>query len=74
MPTELYASMRVELLPDPRQASMMVAEISAAWAAMLEKIGLEMEATPTISETRTKAERKPRKPRLITTVPPPEAA
>jgi len=72
MASELYASLRVELLPDPLQASGMIADISKAWAAMLEAIGLEVEASFTINETRTKAVRKPRKPRLVT--PPQDAA
>lgn len=65
---ELYASMRVELPEDPRQFAKMVAEVTTAWASMLEAIGLEVEAPISINEVRAKVTRKPRRPRLV---PPP---
>jgi hypothetical protein len=63
---ELFASVRIELMEDPRQNAAILAEFAGAWQTMLEKVGLEVEASLTISEGRTKAVRKPRKPRLVT--------
>jgi hypothetical protein len=61
---ELFGSIRVELPEDPRQSARVVADVATAWVAMLETIGLEVEAPLSMSETRTK--RAPRKPRLVT--------
>lgn len=68
---ELFASIRIEMTDDPRQVAGVLADFGTAWAAMLEKLGLEVEASITISEGRAKTPRKPRRPRLVT---PPEAA
>lgn len=61
MAQELYGSLRVELPDDPRQAAGIMADVTKAWATMLETIGLEVEAPITINETRA---RRPRKLRL----------
>ena len=61
---ELFASVRVELEEDPRDAAKVLAAFASAWAEMLEKVGLEVEASLTINEARAK--RAPRKPRLVT--------
>jgi hypothetical protein len=62
MQQELFGSIRVELPEDPRQSARVVADVATAWVAMLETIGLEVEAPLSMSETRTK--RAPRKPKL----------
>ena len=69
MMQELFASVRIEMTDDPRQVAGTLADFGKAWATMLETIGLEVEASVTISEGRAK--RAPRKPRLV---PPQEAA
>jgi hypothetical protein len=61
---ELFGSIRVELPEDPRQSAKVISDVATAWAAMLETIGLEVEAPLSMSETRAK--RAPRKPRLVT--------
>jgi hypothetical protein len=61
---EMFGSLRVELPDDPRQSAKVMADVATAWAAMLETIGLEVEASLTTNEGRTK--RAPRKPRLVT--------
>ena len=61
---ELYASIRVELPEMPQQRSGVVADVSTAWAKMLEAIGIEVEETFVINEVRTKA-KTARKPRLV---------
>jgi hypothetical protein len=66
---EIFGSLRVELPEDPRQSAKILADVATAWAAMLETIDLEAEASLTTNEGRTK--RAPRKPRLVT---PTEAA
>ena len=71
MMQELFASVRIEMTDDPRQVAGTLADFGKAWATMLETIGLEVEASVTISEGRTKVTRRPRKPRLVS---PPEAA
>lgn len=60
---ELYASIRAELPEMPQQRSGVVADVSTAWAKMLEAIGIEVEETFVINEVRPKA--KARKPRLV---------
>jgi hypothetical protein len=63
---ELFGSIRVELPEDPRQTAKILADVATAWAAMLETIGLEIDASLTLNEVRTK---RPRKPRLVTPTP-----
>jgi hypothetical protein len=60
---EITATIRLELDPDPRQASGMVAAVAAAWAEMLNKIDLEsVEQSFSINEVFEKpAKRAPRK-------------
>jgi hypothetical protein len=75
MAQEIQATIRLELDPDPRQASGMVAVVAAAWAEMLHKIDLEsVEQSFSINEVFEKRVRAPRvrKPQLVAT--PPEAA
>ena len=61
---ELYASLRYELPEHPQQLAGAVADITTAWAKMLESIGLEVEASLAINEVRPKA-KTARKPRLV---------
>jgi hypothetical protein len=70
---ELFASLRIELMEDPRQTAAILADFAKAWAEMLEKVGLEVEASLTINEGRAKRPPgRPRKPRLV--APPPDEA
>lgn len=62
---ELYASLRYELPEHPQQLAGAVADITTAWAKMLDTIGLEVEASLAINEVRAKTPRKSRKPRLV---------
>jgi hypothetical protein len=63
---EITATIRLELDPDPRQASGMVAAVAAAWAEMLNKIDLEsVEQSFSINEVFEKRVRAPRKPKLV---------
>jgi hypothetical protein len=51
---ELFGSIRGELADDPRQIAATLATFATAWAEMLEKLGLEVEASLTINEGRPK--------------------
>jgi hypothetical protein len=66
---EMFGSLRVELPEDPRQSAKVMADVATAWAAMLETIGLEVEASLTTNEGRAK--RAARKPRLVANSGPP---
>jgi hypothetical protein len=67
---ELFASLRVELTEDPRQTAGILADFAKAWAEMLEKIGLEVQASISLNETRTRGGRRPPKPKLVIGLPP----
>jgi hypothetical protein len=65
---ELFASLRVELTEDPRQTAGILADFGKAWGEMLDKIGLEVEASISLNE-RVRP-RGPRKPKLVIGLPP----
>ena len=73
---EVIASVRIELQDDPVKMAEALGTVATAWSEFLDKllpIVPEM-ALFDVNQTRTKAVRKPRRPKLITTAPPPEAA
>jgi hypothetical protein len=65
MTQELYGSIRVELPDDPRQIAATLATFATAWAEMLEKLGLEVDASLTLNEGRAKRAPRKAKPALV---------
>ena len=75
MPKRLSVSFLVTIPSDPFDAAAVYQQLQPSWTALLDALkatGAEFHSN--ISETEVRAKRAPRKPRLTTVPPAPEAA